>query len=119
VVDVHDDDRLHRRLAPGWVKPDGAIASVAYARNGRPDPEVSVDLARLATPQETAARAGRPGFGVGELVAGVPRALGLTVRHAPVEGNPAHGLIEGNTSLENCRRMARATRVVIGPAPGR
>src|ERR671931_1845310 len=35
--------------------------------------------------------------------------LGLTVRHAPVEGNPARSLIEGNTSLENCRRMARAT----------
>jgi hypothetical protein len=94
LVGVRDDDRLYRRLAPGWVKPDGTVASVAYTRNSRPDPEVSVDLARLSTAQETAARAGRPGFGVGELVAGFPRALGLTVRHAPAEGNPAHSLIE-------------------------
>jgi hypothetical protein len=116
-VAVADEDRLYRRIAPGWVKPDGTLASVAYMRSGRPDSEVSVDLARLTTTEQTLARAPRPGFGLGALAASLPRSLGLEVRHDPVEGNAAHAVIAGNASVENCRRLARATLLLVPPTP--
>ena len=69
--------------------------SAAFKVRGRPDPQISVDLARLTTPQATLVRAPRPGFGLGVLVARDPRSLGLTVRHHPLPDNAAHSLIEG------------------------
>lgn len=86
-------------------------------RNSRPDPEVSVDLARLTTPEQSLSRAPRAGFGLGSLTVGVPRSLGLRVRRDPLPGNPAHALIVGNDSIETCRRLARATDVLVHPNP--
>ena len=50
---ITDDDELHRRLAPMMVKRDGTVSSVAYVRNGQPDKEISVDLARLTSTAQT------------------------------------------------------------------
>src|SRR5689334_14570917 len=115
---VTAEDDLYRRLLPkDHVAPDGsAVLPTAFMRKWRPDPSLSVDLAKLTTPDATLARAPRPGFGLGTLKAGVPMALGLTVRHDPLPDNYAHTLIEGVGSKEHCRRLADATTVLRSPA---
>lgn len=111
-VQIADDDLLYRRLAAaGHFNSDGTVASNAFKLDGRPDPEPSVDLARLTTASESRARAGRPGFRLGVLRVGDVRALGLTVTHEPTEENPSHCLIRGNTKRESCRQLAENTRV--------
>jgi hypothetical protein len=54
---IADDDLLFRRLAPLHVNPDGTVNSAAFKLRGHPAPQVSVDLARLTTPEATLARA--------------------------------------------------------------
>jgi len=111
-VQISDGDFLYRRLAPGssHINPDGTVASNAFKRDGRPDPEISVDLARLTTETEALARAPSSQFRLGVLEAGEVRALGLTLVHAPTEDNPSHSLILGNNSKATCRLLAELTR---------
>jgi hypothetical protein len=115
--EIGGDDELYRRLAPGHLNPDGTVNSAAFKVRGRPDPRISVDLARLTTPEEVLARASRPGFGLGVLAARVPRSLGFTVRPDPLPDNLAHALIEGENDRAKCRLLARATRVLVLPQP--
>jgi hypothetical protein len=62
---IGDDDDLYRRLIPTSVNRQGiVVASAFYARGMIPDPEISVDLARLSTVAQSLAR-GRPGDGLG------------------------------------------------------
>src|SRR5690242_2711206 len=110
-------DELLRWLAPrGHVHEDGTVLSNAYKRNGKPDPDISVDLGRLTTPAETVARALQPGSGVGIVQAAVPLQAGLEVIHTPLPENYAHSSIRGATR-QHCRLLAEATRVVIPPRP--
>lgn len=112
---IDDDDELYRRLARHHVKENGQVSSSAFKRGKDPDPEVSVNLARLMAYDEMLRRANRPDQGVGVIVARVPRALGLTVRHDPVEGNPAHAVIEGQASRAQPRQLAEQTRILKLP----
>ena len=108
-------DRLYRRL-PGETIRNGKVGRGAYYFRGEPDPSVSVDLARLTTPETTRLGAPRPErFGVGEIAASVPLQLGLTVRHDPTADNPAHSLIEGATTRAICQTLANHTIVIIFP----
>ena len=104
--EIADEDWLYRRLGVHSVRTkDGSIHPNAFMRSAEPsgrlkgpDPEVSVDLARLTTPEHSLAVAGKPNQGIGAIQAGFPRSLGLRVMHAPVEApvgrpNPAHSLI--------------------------
>lgn len=113
-IQIADDDLLYRRLAPppGHIKSDGTVASNAFKLHAQPDPELSVDLARLTTESESLARAARPGFRLGVLKAGDVRALGLTVTHEPTDDNPAHCLICGNNSKATCAQLAELTGVL-------
>ena len=118
VVEIDNDDQLYRRLIiRDHINPDGSVNSAAFkGRNWKPDPHISVDLAKLTTPEKCLAYPGRPGFSVGMLVARVPRSLGFTVRHAPEPDNYAHSLIEGNNERKKCRLLAEATTVILrGP----
>lgn len=109
--EIHDSDELYRRIAPDFVKQDGSISSAAFKLRGRPDPSLSVDLARLTTKQDSVDRAGRPNFRLGVLVAQIPRSYDLNVRHSPENGNSAHSLIEGNSSKKLCKELATRTRL--------
>lgn len=113
--EIADEDELYRRLAPGHVDLDGSVNSAAFKVRGRPDLHISVDLARLTAPDAALARAPRPGFGLGVLVAGAPRSLGFFVRRDPLPDNPTHALIEGDNDKTKCRPLARATRVLVAP----
>ena len=115
LIEIADEDGLYRRLVTYHIKPDGKVSSAAFKRRDKPDNEISVDLARLTTPQDCLQRAERPGFSVGELLAPVPRSLGFLVRHDPLEENYAHSLIVGPNDDAKCRSLAEATQVVYRP----
>lgn len=110
IVDISDDDFLFRRLSPtGHLNPDGTVNSNAFKLNGKPDPEVSVDLSTLTSVREATARAPNATFKIGILQARDARALGLRVRHLPTDENPAHSVIEDNRSKANCKLLAEKT----------
>jgi hypothetical protein len=133
---IGDEDWLYRRLALNHLRSDGTVNRTAFMRNSlppgkgkEPDPQVSVDLARLTmpphSPQASLATARRPNQGIGALQAEFPRALGLDVIHDPIAeplepANRAHTLIQGNASecaMELCELMAEETsrHVLIYP----
>ena len=112
-VQIELDDLLYHRLSSkSHIKPDGSVASAAYKHNKLPDLEPSVDLARLTTPEESIGRAGKVGFQLGELQVAVIQPLGFTIKHAPLETNPSHSLIFGNTSMDTCALLAENTRII-------
>ncbi len=113
--DIQDADDLYRRIAPAHVNPDGTINSGAFTtRRGE---GISVNLARLTTPEDTLRP--RPTFGLGNLQAAIPRGLGLNVRHAPVPDNDAHSLIEGQNTRAIRHQMAEAANLLMSPDPER
>jgi hypothetical protein len=109
IVEISDDDFLFRRLASGHLNPDGTVNSNAYKRDGKPDPEVSVDLSKLTSVREALTRAPNLTFKIGILQARDARSLGLEVRHSPTDEDPAHSVIEGNQTKANCRLLAGKT----------
>ena len=115
--EIEDRDQLYRRLHYSHVLRDGRVNRTAFTLNNQPEREISVDLARLTTPEETATR-GRAPRGVGVLEAGYPRSIGFTIRHNPLKGGRgeyAHCLIEGENDMTKCRLLAEATTVLIPP----
>lgn len=114
---IDDDDELYRRLIPTSVGRHGGVTCGAYYRAGmQPDPEVSVNIARLSSPEATLV-GGAPGSGVGVITARVVRTIGLEVRHAPVEGNYAHAVILGAMTRNHCSLRKRSGPP--GPSWGR
>jgi hypothetical protein len=63
--EIVPDDELHRRVVSFNVKPDNTINASAFKlrRPKRPDPEISVDLARMTTAEQCLAVGGIPGLG--------------------------------------------------------
>jgi hypothetical protein len=112
-VQISDDDLLYRRFYYKSVRRDGSITPAAYTRPKTtiPDPEISVDLARLTTPARTLAAADEQLFGLGVLKAGDVRELGFTVRYQPSRKNRAHCIIEGAKTEADCDHLAKITRV--------
>jgi len=112
-VQIELSDLLYHRLASqSHIKLDGSVASAAYKHNKLPDPEPSVDLARLTTPEESIGRVRKAGFRLGELQVVVIRPLGFTVKHAPLDNNQSHSLIYGNRSMNTCALLAENTRII-------
>lgn len=69
---IADGDWLYRRIALNDLRSDGTVNRTAFMRNStpprkgkEPDPDVSVDLARLTTPARSLEIAGRPEQGIG------------------------------------------------------
>jgi hypothetical protein len=113
-MEIADDDVLIRRLAPDHVTA-GLVNSLAFSGKTHEPYEISVDLDRLTTDARMLTT--RPGFGLGTLLAGDARALGLRVVHDPIEGNDAHCLMIGQYSKAVARGLARITRIRRLPDP--
>jgi hypothetical protein len=111
VIAISDDDFLLRRLnRKGQLNPDKTVNSNAYKKAGKPDPEISVDVATLTTVRESLLRAPNPSeFTMGIIQTATVRALGLAVQHQPTDENPAHSVITGNASKATCRDLAKET----------
>jgi hypothetical protein len=122
VETITPDDSLYRRIsASGHVAPDGKTVTFGaflkfdpVTRKNVPDEQCSVDLARMTTPEATAARGG-PQWGVAQLAASVPLDMGLAVQHDPMADNPAHAEIRGLKTRPECIKLAEACVVVLPP----
>lgn len=112
---ISDHDELYRRLFSGHVNPDGTVNSAAFKYGGHPNNTISVDLARLTTPEESVRRANRRGFGLGVLQATRVRQLAFDVLHDPLPDNRSHAVIAGENDRKKCRELAGATAVLIEP----
>lgn len=117
--EIADTDELHRLIFPDHVRSDGSISSAAFMRSREPDPEISVNVARLTTIERTLAPKAGKGHYLGVLVAAHPRGIGLSVVHDPVpadnpwgwEENYAHALITGAYSKALCAQLAALVRL--------
>ena len=92
--------------------PDDTANSNAFKKNGKPDPEASVDLARLTNPRESLSRATNESFRLGIIKVRGLLALRLTVHFAPTVENPAHCNILGLETKDDCRALARIVAVL-------
>lgn len=115
---IEDDDLLFRRIAPSQMLGDTVLPS-AFKLGGKPDPSVSVDLARLTTPAISLNRGkpGKVGYALGAFEAAIPMRLGLVVVHAPSRSNSSHCVIEGGNTKATCRELAKAARIVLRSDP--
>jgi hypothetical protein len=111
-MEIEDEDLLYRRLARHQVNPDGTVNSSAFKRGKGYDHEISVDVARLTSRQESIDRAPRAGFQLGEVTAKHPRELGFGVVHSPLAGNPSHALITGTNDQALSRALARKVHLI-------
>ena len=111
---INGEDVLYRRIAPAQMLGDTILPS-AFKLGGKPDPNISVDLARLTTPTVSLNRGkpGKIGYALGEFEAEVPFRLGLVVRHDPSRSNYSHCVIEGGNTKSTCRELAKAARIVL------
>ena len=117
ILTIHDDDHLYRRVYRDHFGRAGEVLSVAFKFCGKPDHHISVDLARLTSPDEAVSRDGASSttHGLGVLVARHPRGLGFAVNHSPLPNNRAHSLIEGENDKQKCRLLAQHTTVLLRP----
>jgi len=110
---IRPDDPLFRRIRRVHIV-DGRVHRTAYYVRGGPDAHASADLARLTSPDASAAR-GKQGTGVGVVLAEAAISQGLAVRHDPEPDWYPHSLIEVITSKQHCILLAEATEVVLNP----
>ena len=114
--DFLPEDVLYRRVFSYFIRDDGRISSVAFmTRSKKPDPSISVHLARITSAEQCLALGGVPGLGVIALRAAGAFDLGLRVIRDPQPGDPGHCLIEGTTAKQQCVELARASWIVIPP----
>lgn len=104
--EVRDEEILHRRVHPTFIRPDGSISSQAFR-----DEEMSVDRAAFREVEETLA--GYRGYGIAALGAAAARNLGQAVLADPLPRNPAHALVRGRKSKSTSRKLARAASWVV------
>lgn len=92
---IYDEDALYRRLPPSTVT-DGRVGSNAFKdKRGKPDGAISVEIARLTTPERVLGEYRERGWGLGVFPASVPRGIGLTVEHRPSKRSKAHEAKQG------------------------
>jgi len=88
---ISPDDDLYRRIVPDNVT-NGELNAGAYSL--RPGEEtLSVDIARLTSPEECLARAGRTDLGLAVVIVSDVIALGLVVEHDPVRAKLARASV--------------------------
>ncbi len=118
---ISPDDQLFRRIVPDNVT-NGDLNAGAFSL--RPDEDsLSVDIARLTTPEECLARAGRADVGLAVLKVSEVTALGLVVEHGPVDNDPvagiresyAHARIIGENSRAVRSKLAKASVILVMP----
>jgi hypothetical protein len=119
--EIRLDDDLYRRIVPDNVTHGELNAGAFSLRPG--EDSLSVDIARLTSPEECLARAGRTDVGLAVIGVRDVFALGLTVEHDPVPDDPdaeisanyAHARITGENSRSIRSKLAKAAVVLVMP----
>ena len=107
--EIKDEDELYRRIHPTHVI-NGKISSAAFKQR---QPDLSVDIARLTTPER--ALLNYPDYGLGSLAAGFFRNLKLEIYHAPVPCNYAHAIVYGKITSSIAKMIAIAVKLIRIP----
>lgn len=109
------EGKLYRRIWPDQsYYRHGKVTSQVFDR--KRDDNLSMALAELTTPDEVAAKAPRPGFGVFEIDVQYLLEAGLQVIFDPSEAEgPSHVQVRGNLSGAIRKRLAERARVVLAP----
>ena len=110
--EILNEDELYRRFLDVWLKDDGSISSAAFQNTSHTD-EMSVDLARLTTPEKTVSQ--YPTCGVAGFLAGLARKLEQRVLHDPIPGNIAHSKVKGQKTRGIRKKLAKGSTVVLLP----
>lgn len=112
-INITEDDELYRRISihPSHWKNATTVSSAAF-RLKKGEDGISVDLARLTTPEKSVLN--REKYRLAVLKASVPMSEGLSCVHDPLEDgtNDAHSLIVGNINKGVSRTLARAATPV-------
>lgn len=110
--EILNEDQLYRRFLDVWLKDGGSISSAAF-QNTSDTNIMSVDLARLTTPEKTVS--GYPICGVAGFLAGLARKLEQHVLHDPIPGNTAHSKVKGKKTRSIRKKLAKGSTVVLLP----
>jgi hypothetical protein len=110
--EILNEDQLYRRFLDVWLKDDGSVSSAAFQNTSHTD-EMSVDLAKLTSPEITVSK--YPTFGVAGFLAGLARKLQQRVLHDPIPENIAHSNVKGQKTKGIRRKLARGSTVVLPP----
>ena len=118
-VTITEEDALYRRIPPDfWT--NGRVSSAAFKVT---EDQISVDLKRLTTVDQSLAPRKERNFGLAELSAGIPLHLGLEVSHDPIPANNAHSVIKGFEEIRDVpemqikRLLAEACTIIVKPGP--
>lgn len=121
---IGSQDSLYRRFFRTQISADGTVSSAAFmTRSKKPDPNCSVYLARLTTPEAVLAAApGELNMKIAVLGAGTPIAMGLDVVHDPQSSEMAsvhyaHSEIRGLATKAQCRQLAKVCEMVDALSP--
>jgi hypothetical protein len=115
-VTIEDSDELYRLIYPDYFKL-GHVSDSAYKSSKKPDPEISVYVAKMTSVGDVLATRAGKGHYLGVMIARCPRELGLTIEYAPEPGSEqgtpdrAHALILGVATMTMCNQLAFCTCV--------
>jgi hypothetical protein len=112
VLEIYDTDELYRRIPEYWLRPNGTPSSAAFQNTTGTD-DMSVDLARLTTPEETAAV--MEDCGVASFYAILARRNEQEVHHTPTVENYAHSSVKGKKTKAIRRTLAKGSKIVVHP----
>lgn len=104
--EVADEEPLHRRIHPTFVRPDGSVSSQAFR-----DRELSVDRGQYW--DATRSLQGYAGYGLASIIAAFARACQQEVIADGNLFNPAHALVRGDKSKSTARRLAGTATWVV------
>jgi hypothetical protein len=108
---ILDIDDLYRRIPPKQIDDEGRVGLEAFE-----DLELSVNVAKLTTPQMTMDPVSHFSnfnrWRLASFLAGVPREEGQRVYMQPEENNPAHAIVWGEKSLRIQHKLASACQWV-------
>lgn len=112
-MDILDDDYLLRRIPrnnPDYIKEDGTICSYAFKPPGKNINEISVNIKRLTTYNDTVIN--KDDFCLAQIQASVVRNNNLTCVHKPEEDNYSHASITGEFKNSVCKNLARSSEII-------
>ncbi len=118
LVAITDADNLLRRIPthiPSYIKPNGSISSMAFAKK-RDEDGLSVDLERLSSYEKATLADKR--YRLLRINVGIIRNDindGLEVMHNPLPDNEAHSLITGNITEGKKKQLLKGATEVILP----
>jgi len=114
---ISDEDGLYRTIHPLWIK-DKGITSAAFKQRppldsrlvGRHSLDLSVDIARLTTPEKVLLS--HSGYGIGIITASFVLNLKLVIYHAPEPSNYAHAIVFGKITGSMAKLIARSAKLL-------